>query len=295
VFANSALAVYRFGDEPFGHLRQAAENEAQSHNCSDATKDKISGRMLSITWNEATGGAHDVNPAPMTMSRGDNSVGLWWSENRDPGAARARIFWHPGIGTWQMDDQGLGTQFGPGRFSSATMADKVADVIADRICAGGNIYAPWFACDNGACANDYDNIVNNGTLQSIDHSASIGTWGGVREHTCEEWVPAGVPDPPNFTCRYVKFGNATGYTSSWVYTPYNGTKGNLSPLAKPFYVYSFQNGSGNAVEARIWMKQDTDLAETLEMRRGYGQDSRHSLVYDSSATICDLDRGICSH
>jgi hypothetical protein len=69
----------------------------------------------------------------------------------------------------------------------------------------------------------------------------------------------------------------------------------LSPLAKPFYVYSFQNGSGNAVEARIWMKQDTDLAETLEMRRGYGQDSRHSLVYDSSATICDLDRGICSH
>lgn len=294
--ATPSLAVHRFGDQPYTHLRQAAENYASG--CQLATKDRISARMLSITWSEVTNEDGSYNPSPMTLSRGDNDAGLWWSGNRDPNSDRARVFWHPGIGTWQMDDIGLGSDFGATRFSSNAMADEVAKTIRGRICSGSAVYAAWYGCDDGSCQDDFDQIFSGGNLGNIDNSANIDTWGGTKTRECEEWVPPGRPDPPNFTCRYVKFGSAEGYTGSWVYTPYsgNGCADCTSPLAFPFYVYNFKNANDKWVEARVWVEQDTGLNTTLTMKREFGKNSRTTLNYDAGeGGLCDLDRGICSY
>jgi hypothetical protein len=284
-----ASASHHFGDSPYQDVLDQAQSEAG--HCTATSRNKIAARMVSIPWNETTGHDNTKNPAPMTLSRWDFDSDLFFNGNSSQSSSRHRVFWHPGIGMWQLDDSGLGSSLAGGKFSASSSANKVSQYIATRICQGTPIYSIWNGCDNGSCQTDYNQIYTaSGPLSDMDTSASISTWGGTKTRNCRF---ASAPVWATFTCRYVNVNNAEGYTG-WDYTRQGDNSAGLAPVAQPFYVYQSQNAAGNDTEIRFWMTQDTGLDTTLTMERVFGTNSRSALSYTAGTAICDQDRGVCS-
>lgn len=69
-----AGAVHKFGDTPFTHVQDRAQQYAACG--SAATSAKLKARALSISWNEVTDQDNQV-PSPMTLSRWDLDPALW--------------------------------------------------------------------------------------------------------------------------------------------------------------------------------------------------------------------------
>jgi hypothetical protein len=284
----SPLAVQkpRFGQGPFADAMNAA---ARNNQCTAfLTTNQLAAMMLSVTWPEDTGNSTALTPSPMTLGRADTSTYLYY-QNSVNGANR-RAFWHAGVGIWQLDDSGLGTNIGEGRFDAAASSAIVAAEVSRRYCSSKSFdtaVGPWAACKRtpGICQQIYNTLLSL-PLQNIDQDSSTTSLGGAQSRTCIRAGAAG-----SFPCYYVNPANAQGYTGSW-----RGGADNTPPLSWPFYVYTETNGS-TKYEWRHWLSTDsTGTSPTnIAARRTYGADSRSGLQW-SITPLCDItaQRGACT-
>jgi hypothetical protein len=224
------------------------------------------------------------------MGRYDDGTNLYYQG--DVYGSYRRAFWHPGIGAWQLDDGGLGTSMSYGRFDTYYSSNQVADVMSSRYCGSGGdlsyVFAPWVACgSNGSNCSQitlpkiYDQPSDS--LMDMSRDYSVGRYGGSDARTCRF-----EGEIATFTCYYVNYANAQGYTGSWVFN-INGTP----PLALPYYVFK-QVVGGVSYEWRYWMSNDTGFGFNIVGRRTYGANSRNGLTW-SNVGLCDVtaSRGSC--
>lgn len=278
-------SAHYFGSTPLDDVLSTAANY---NNCSSRlTRNRLAALMLAIPWHEVTG--HDVSltPSPMTMGRADNDTDLYY--NRQTTASTRRAFWHPGVGLWQLDDIGMGSRASFGKFDSYNSGIVVAQNISSRYCSNSSlsyVFAPWYGCNSSYCANTFSTIyvASTDSLTHMNRNTSVGRLGGSSSRSCRF-----AGSTSTFTCYYVNYNNAQGYTGSWVYNV-NGTP----PLALPFYVFR-QNVNTTSYEWRVWIRPDTGFGSTLSAKRAYGASSRDGLAWSSSVGLCDVtyNRGNC--
>jgi hypothetical protein len=163
-----SAAAHSFGLQPLNDVIAAATTD---NNCaSQLSTNKLVAMMLSVTWWEVTGADASEAPAPMTLSRWDTGwPGLFF--NSDIATPYRRSFWHPGIGMWQLDDIGLGTDLSYGRFDTYYSSITVADFMSRRYCAvNGNVdmvfYPTWFACANGNCLTTFNRLYDAANIST---------------------------------------------------------------------------------------------------------------------------------
>jgi hypothetical protein len=210
----------------------------------------------------------------MTLSRWDNQSALYSFAN--PGAY-PRAFWHPGISPWQWDDASLYGLTASQRIDSRFIANHTARTMADRWCATpttAHVWAPWFACNGGACTSIYNEIYQGGKLVNLDRATSVGRYGGMQARTCTNGTSA------TFTCWYIDPALAQGHTG-WA-QPGAGP----APITEGFY--SFSSGGS---EHRHWLRADTGYAIDIRARLPAGIDSRVGLVWSRGSQLCDLTTG----
>lgn len=272
----------QFGAIPLSSVRDGARAE---HVC--MTENQLAAMVLAVTWPEVTGGATHLSPSPMTMGRSDNHPNLY----RDPGLY-PRVFWYIGIGAWQLDDSGLGTDYVAGqRIVAYLAAQKTAHEMNRSYCAAGGTPAqrrsvawrPWYGCTRiaGICETIFNSIYDPATdsLNSLVEDWSVGMYGGMEVRTCR----AGAR---YFTCFYIDWNRAQGDVA------WRGTGYGPNPISLPFYSFTV-NGT---YEFRYWMKDDTGYATSILGRRRFGHDPRRSgLEWFDGEQLCDVtvNRGYC--
>lgn len=287
----------KFGSDPLADVLMAAQ---QNNRCTSLlSTDRLAAMVLSVTWPELTDGATSLTPSPMTLSRADTAVGLFYQGLKDGPYRRA--FWHPGIGVWQMDDFGIGKNLTSGKFNTAESSAVAADEISRRFCnTGGNFRAAvsfWNACTKvaapGPCEQIYAQLFVNGSLKRPDADTTTTRMGGVQARTCRR-----QNSTTTFPCFYVNPSNAQGHTGSWVYSV-DGVQPQLSPLSLPFYLRTEVIGS-TTYEWRHWLAADVPVGTSgsrvfdIAARRPVGVDSRTSLFWATDG-LCDTtaQRGSC--
>jgi len=264
------------------------------------TPNKLASLMMAITWYEAAGRTTNETPSPMTQSRNDAAgpTSLPPVSLRD---SRAVMYWHPGIGMWQLDDQGLGSSYAQARFT-AYSAGILARMVAERFCrAQGSLaatYAGFFACDLSAtrrqgenpaerkCDRAYREIYSptNNTMRDITPTSTTDSTGGSDFYRrCRIGRPGASESRAD--CTYVDVARAQESTL-W---KRNGS----SPLASPYYVMTQRIG-GMFFERRVWIVSDTNQISARRQlgihNRGRGDrrfDSRVSTRW-TDITMCDL-------
>jgi hypothetical protein len=315
---DATTSPYYFGQHPLGDVHVAVDYyapKAGNEKCS-IPPNAFFAYMLAPTWWEVAGESRSNTPSPMTLSRGDDGPTLY-----APGGAQyRRAFWHTGIGMWQLDDRGDGTDLSVEKFNSISSSFQIALKMAGRYCNDSSYYsiwAPFCACgSDGTCApHNRDrciptatNIINGTPIQEDTSTESSG---GIEMRTCSLPGQAQV-----FQCFYVKptVPPAQGYTGSPSGTPYGWISypdATTLPLAKPFYVYKqWPDGSdGHSYEWRYWMAEDTGFGQDFAARRQYGTWSKDKLCWistsgstpascnlpPSSLGLCDVtaSRGAC--
>jgi hypothetical protein len=299
VLHESRIWSQQFGHEPFGHVQDAATNHANDF-CSSPTPSpltnyKLMAYLLAPTWPETTGGDLTLTPSPMTLGRNDHSDNFFMPGQNQYGMPYYRAFWHPGIGPWQIDDLGFASDLGMERFDTLHSADRAAKKMATLYCGCANqaqcaaaVFSQWGCGSSGTiCEQNYQTIVNPSGPPTITEDYSVDSLGGSEVRTCSV---AGTLVA--FPCFYVDTARAEGAASSWTGDP-NGLTG-LSPLAKPFYVYSQPLG-GTSYEWRYWSAVDGGFPKDVRAGRVLGHDSRNGLwwtTYSAPAGegLCDLSR-----
>jgi hypothetical protein len=232
------------------------------------------------------------------MSRNDMQTPLY---SFGTVADQPRAFWHPGIGMWQLDDAGLGSNLTVNqRVNASTSANKAADTMASRYCGSSGTaaqrrdyaWSPWFACNDGSCETVYQGIYCSGSdsVCNITRKTAVHNNGGMATRTCRFGGDVGT----QFTCWYVDIANAEGDTSYWKQDPKTGS-GSISPLAFPFYAWLATK------ENRDWIVDDTGYPRgEIKARRSLGSDSRDAGVLTwldvSTNPLCDVTahRGTCA-
>ncbi|WP_017606425.1 hypothetical protein [Nocardiopsis alkaliphila] len=266
-----------FGAEPLAAARSAAESAAAGASCA-ISADAATALALAPVWPEVSAGS-SVAPSPMTLSRYDNQSGLY-----DP-AGREGLFFNPGVGLWQMDSAGLGTNNTAGEaIDSVWVSDFVVPYVVDKYCTalnGGSTapaarataWADWNACRAGDCDTMYWRAFNNG----IGTDPSVGRYGGAEPRTC--WFEGASRD-----CLFVDVTKAQG--ADWWTNPSSGR----SPVPHPFYVFR-----ADGEEVRVWLAQDSGHAVDVAVTRPFGGNARDSLTWTDGQGLCDttLGRGSC--
>ena len=147
--------TYNFGDTPIQYIDAAADKYQGTCGLS---KNELMAYFLAPTWGESAGLLKPdyikrwAAPSPMTLGRKDTGDRLLPPEKSESGAV-----WHPGIGTWQLDDKGAGSSAKPEqeRFDSSTATMLVASGMIDRLttakCKTTNLFSPWGA----SCGDNY--------------------------------------------------------------------------------------------------------------------------------------------
>ncbi len=266
--ATNVAAVHEFGNAPLQDVLNASAKYTQyPYGCSTLTTNKLAALVLSPTWWEVTGANATYAPSPMTMGRYDfNTTNLYYPDlfyQSNVYGSNRRAFWHPGIGAWQLDDGGLGTSMSYGRFDTYYSSSQVADTMSSRYCNNSGalkyVFAPWVACgtDGINCQNTFNKIYDSSSDSLIDvyQDPNVGTYGGSVPRTCRFGS-----DTATFTCYYVNYTNAQGYTGSWVFPASEqpcDQDNNTAPLASPYYVFKHVDVYGNSYEYRYWMSDDT--------------------------------------
>jgi hypothetical protein len=294
----AAAVGHDFGEVPLDDVKSEAAGVTR---CSGLTARELAAMVLAPTWPEVAGGDVTKTPSPMALGRNDVNSPLY-----SPFPNTRRAFFHSGVGMWQLDTGGLGTEMTAAEAVKAdTAAHRVADTMASLYCsAGGSVQArraqaffPWHACDSGACESIYQDIycASVDQLCHMDPNANVGRQGGMGKRTC--YVHAG-PVNPTFTCWYINVDNAQGYKGYWATaTPLTGGTGTTppSPLTHPFYNWATDNG----YERRHWIEADTGYSGRGEVYvlRSLGSNPRSAgnLDWFDADTLCDVDfnRGTC--
>lgn len=269
-------AELRFGSEPLAHVQDSAAAAADAASCS-ITADEATALSIAMTWPEvAPSGAP---PSPMTLSRYDIQPTLGDPQDRAEG-----LWFHPGIGMWQLDSAGLGTDFTAGEamnteYAASRMAPFLVGKYCDRIDAGASpadarayAWTDWVACREGACEDIYQRA-----LQGVTPVDGVGNYGGAEVRQCEV-------DGTTYECVLVDPANAQG--SDWWADPANGR----SPVAAPFYVFR-QDGSTGSTEVRYWLAADSGAGEDVRADRPFGGNARDSLTWSTGSGLCDLTTG----
>jgi hypothetical protein len=279
--ANAELAaaapVMYFGAEPLADVTAAAETAAANAACSIDTK-YATALSIAMIWPEVSPSAEA--PSPMTLSRYDTQSSLADPQGRAPG-----LWFHPGIGMWQLDSAGLGTDFtAMEAMDTRTAAGRMVPFIVGKYCtrinagatapsARASAWSDWNACRSGACDTIFWRVYNNG-VTTVD---GVGRYGGGVARQCRY---AGV----NHDCLYVDPAKAEG--ANWWAKPGGGR----SPVAAPFYVFK-QNVSGTDTEVRYWLSAASGASTDVVATRAFGSNARGGLHWSAGTGFCDVTTG----
>lgn len=269
----------QFGAEPLEYVRDAAGRAASQAEC-DITENAATTMVIAMTWPEVS--PSGAPPSPMTLSRYDTQPTLGDPQNRAPG-----LWFHPGIGMWQLDSAGLGTNVTAAEAMDAQFAaERMAPFIVGKYCArlnGGatraaaraHAWTDWVACRQGACEDTFQRALNGVT--AVD---GVTRFGGAEVRRC--WYRGAAHD-----CVFVDPANAEG--SAWWAAPGGGR----SPVTAPFYVIRL--GSETTTEVRYWLAQDSGAQTDVHAARPFGVNARNGLVWERGPGLCDLTawRGAC--
>ncbi|NEE01545.1 hypothetical protein [Phytoactinopolyspora halotolerans] len=269
----------RFGAKPLEFAREAAAAEAADADCNISAQ-AATALLIAMTWPEVS--PSGAAPSPMTLSRYDTQPTLADPQNRAPG-----LWFHPGIGMWQLDSAGLGTNFTAAEaMDTKGAANRLAPYVVHRYCTAINrgdtrkearayAWTAWVACRQGACENTFQRALNGVT--PVD---GIGRYGGAKPRRC--WYQGAAHD-----CFYVDPANAQG--ASWWAAPGGGR----SPVAAPFYVIRLDGSA--TVELRYWLAADSGASTDVQARRPFGANARTGLTWARGPGLCDLtaQRGAC--
>jgi FG-GAP-like repeat len=266
-------SAFSFGNSP----ADAVITAAGRHLCGNLTAASLAAMAISVTFNETGAGANQT-PSPMTLSRSDNQAGL--HAFKTTGTSEDRAFWHPGVGAFQLDSAGLGSNTdAAGAINVATAADITTASMASAYCrtSGSDAtkrsaaWQPWVACHSGGCEPIFGSIFQGGKL-SVTRDSAVANFGGMQQRTCSR-------GGTTFPCFFVDPNKAQGHTA-WR-SPGFGP----SPITLPFYVFTSTNSSGNKVEERHWLMADTGFSENVSATRAYGTNARSGLFWAHSSDI----------
>jgi hypothetical protein len=276
---------------------------AENHNLCESrlTTNELAALMLPPTWWEVAYENTERTPSPMALSRGDNGITLYpdgHAGNNDP---HRRAFWHPGIGAWQLDDRGIGTDLSIKRFNTKDGAIRVAEDISERYCSNQSLadlyYPRWYGCELGGvrCIETFNQINNPDGPPFVEDGDPIQSDGGAQPRDCRFSGESAI-----FPCVYINPAFAQGFTGAEDGNPYGWVSfpNATPPLAMPFYVY--EQEEEDQFEWRYWMTEDTGFGTDYAARRTYGTWSKHDLDWSLSAEVegvalCDvtMNRGAC--
>lgn len=266
-----------FGAEPLAAARSAAESAAAGASCA-ISPGQATALALAPVWPEVSAGS-SLAPSPMTLSRYDNQSGLY-----DP-AGRDGLFFNPGVGLWQMDSAGLGTDNTAGEaIDSAWVSGFVVPYIVNKYCTalnGGSTapaarataWADWNACSGGDCDTMYWRATNTG----IGSDPGVGRYGGAEPRTCEF-------RGSSYDCLFVDTAQARG--ADWWTRPGSGR----SPVPHPFYVLRTSSG-GVTQEVRVWLAEDSGHGVDVTATRPFGGNARDALSWTDGRGLCDTTAG----
>lgn len=307
-----------------GALDQIKTIAAQTERCSNLSALRLAALMLTPTWGESGAGASDPNkaPAPMALARNDvlhykykdkngnwvyydkdSNYGLYYHPNpgnppdpRDIQPGR-RLFWHPAIGLWQLDDSyDPGTGLGMDRFWSYA---AVAKMIEHDYClnlswepdeAARNVFSPrWSSCGNDVCLTRLKQIYKGPPDQTneqliVTEDLEVDFRGGVKGTRRCTWKPTSAPrkktKPKHFDCYFVDpaQADAQAYRGTLVPETQSPDAGWAdSPLAYPYYTYTADMGGGTLREYRVWLGEFVadDPANDVVAYRTFGLSSRY--------------------
>ncbi|HZE40700.1 MAG TPA: hypothetical protein VE172_18005 [Stackebrandtia sp.] len=274
-------APLQFGTDPLADVKAAAESTAGSASCQIGADDATA-LSIAMTWPETSPSGEP--PSPMTLSRYDTQPSLG-----DPEGRAAGLWFHPGIGMWQLDSAGLGTDFTAGEAMDAkNAADRMVPFIVGKYCdavnsgsapadARASAWSDWVACNEGACEDVYNRVLNEG-VTPVD---GVGQYGGGEQRDCDFGGQA-------MACLFVDPAKAQG--ANWWADPAGGR----SPVAAPFYVYRVGDGD-NVSEVRYWLAADSGASTDVQATRPFGSDARGGLTWAAGAGLCDktAHRGGC--
>jgi hypothetical protein len=273
-------AELQFGTDPYAHVQAAAAAYAGSAAC-EVSAEAATAMSIAMTWPETSPSGEP--PSPMTLSRYDTQPTLGDPEGRAEG-----LWFHPGIGMWQMDSAGLGTDYTAGEaMNTQHTADRAVPFIVGKYCdavnggaseasARATAWTDWVACREGACEDTYQRALSGVT--TVD---GVGQYGGGELRECDF---GGV----TVECLFVDASKAQG--ADWWAAP----DGGRSPVAAPFYVYRV--GEGDAItEVRYWLAADSGAATDVQAARPFGGNARDSLTWTAGSGLCDntTQRGSC--
>lgn len=266
----------QFGAEPLEMTRAAAAEAAGAASCSIG-EDAALALVIAMTWPEVAPSGEP--PSPMTLSRYDTQPELG-----DPSGRAEGLWFHPGIGMWQMDSAGLGNDYTASEAMDVQYtAGRAAPYIIGKYCdavnggsseasARATAWSDWVACGNGACEDVYQRVLANG-VTPVD---GVGRYGGAEVRECEY-------DGQTLPCTFVDPANAQG--ANWWAAPGGGR----SPIAAPFYVLKLDNDP--ATEVRYWLAEDSGAGEDVSASRPFGGNARDSLTWETGSGLCDTTAG----
>jgi len=282
---NDIQAAYSFSSQGYDDILSAASSYYQG---TGLTRNELAALMLSVTWPETTGGSQ-TSPSPMTLSRGDNSSGLWSFKNKSSSNTTRRAFWHPGIGVFQLDSAGIGKDLGiHSRINTSEAAPIAAQEISKKYrdskgstkaAKRADAWYAWYACRDGSCESIFNSIYDStkDTI-SITRDSNVTRTGGMVQKTCSY-----IWDQRNtFTCYEIDPNKAQGFTGWREWTPLDGSlTGNTSPISLSFISF-VRDGR----EERHWLKENTKYTIDVNANRTLGNNARTSLTWYSVRSIC---------
>ncbi|HVX46468.1 MAG TPA: hypothetical protein VHC49_21420 [Mycobacteriales bacterium] len=277
--ADVAAGPLEFGAQPLAFVQSAAAAAASAADCT-ISPEEATALTIAMTWPETSPGGE--SPSPMTLSRYDTQSSLADPENRAPG-----LWFHPGIGIWQLDSAGLGTDFTAAEaMDTQYAASKMAPYIVGKYCTSVNggadaataraaAWSDWVACRAGACEDTY-----NRALQGITPVDEVTRYGGAEPRQC---LVGGIA----YECLFVDPAAAQG--ANWWAAPGGGN----SPVAAPFYVY---RDTAGGTEVRYWLAADSGAATDVVATRPFGTNARGGLSWAEGTGLCDTtaNRGTCT-
>lgn len=274
------VADLHFGAEPLAAITETAARVVETAGCA-ITAEQATALALAPTWPETSGDG--ASPSPMTLSRYDIQETLG-----DP-AGRQGLWFHPGVGVWQLDSAGPGTNntaaeamdvgyistiVVPGMVETycANVNDGVAEPPARRAA-----WQPWVACWEGACEDTYTRA-----LAGVVPDETVDLYGGAELRAC---TFRGV----EVSCVFVDPASAQG--NAWWAEPDAGR----SPISAPFYSIRWEE-AGTSFEIRHWLDLDTGAGTDVTASRPFSGNARDSLTWVDESALCDLTtaRGACS-
>ena len=244
VLTTAPASAYHMGTDPKSDIVAVAAR----HLCGGLNANQLAAMAMAVTFPE-TGAGNARPPSPMTMGRSDTGSRLL-----PPGASidpdRHQPYFHPGVGMFQMDSAGLGTNHDAAwAINVGSSAEGTIDYIATRYCNAGTggasardyAWTAWFGCDTGACETAYSSMYSGGTLSLTLHD-EVTSNGGMLQRTCTR-------SGASFPCWYVDPALAQG--------DINWTANNFgpSPVTDPYYVFTNSNGA----EERHWIDGGNDI------------------------------------